>query len=294
MGKKYYAIANGRSNGVFNDWGSAKEQVHGYSNAVYKSFNTEAEARSFVSSNSGGESSNYGSGGGSSSYGSGSGGSTSYSPSYNSGGYGSSRSSYYSNTTIKAATKTSPSVNSYTGSSSVVYSASSSSYSSRKGTSKVTKDVYVDGSSRNNGKPNAKAGYGVYWNDNDPKNYHAPLKGPVQTNQRAELQALRHATDSILDDIRAGNGSSYNVHTDSQYTKKAVTEWKDKWERNGWKTSTGTPVANSDLIKPIISNIKEINNEGSIKISYVPGHKGIYGNEMADALANKGADKHPQ
>ncbi|SCV04454.1 LAME_0H18558g1_1 [Lachancea meyersii CBS 8951] len=43
----FYAVQNGRSNGVFNTWEDCKSQVSGYSGAVYKKFDTLPEAVAF-------------------------------------------------------------------------------------------------------------------------------------------------------------------------------------------------------------------------------------------------------
>ncbi|SCU97807.1 LADA_0H08416g1_1 [Lachancea dasiensis] len=54
--KSYYAVQNGRSNGVFTNWGDCKDQVNGYPGAVYKKFDTMEQARAYSSggqSNSG-------------------------------------------------------------------------------------------------------------------------------------------------------------------------------------------------------------------------------------------------
>ncbi|CEP60637.1 RNA-DNA hybrid ribonuclease LALA0_S01e15522g [Lachancea lanzarotensis] len=55
----FYAVQNGRSNGVFNNWDDCKSQVSGYSGAVYKKFDTFAEAQAY--SGGGSSSSGYGS-----------------------------------------------------------------------------------------------------------------------------------------------------------------------------------------------------------------------------------------
>lgn len=58
----------------------------------------------------------------------------------------------------------------------------------------------------------------------------------------------------------------------------------------------GEPVANSDLIKEALSKYQAINElyskSGDLKleITHVRGHAGNVGNEMADKLANEGAD----
>jgi ribonuclease HI len=50
-------------------------------------------------------------------------------------------------------------------------------------------EVYVDGACENNGKPNAIAGYGIWFGHGDSRNVSEPLEGRIQTNQRAELMA---------------------------------------------------------------------------------------------------------
>lgn len=46
--KKYYAVARGRSTGIYESWPLCKEQVHGYSNAVYKGFSNISDALEYM------------------------------------------------------------------------------------------------------------------------------------------------------------------------------------------------------------------------------------------------------
>lgn len=46
---KYYAVAAGRSPGIYTTWAACSTQVSGFSGSVYKSFNTETEASRFIS-----------------------------------------------------------------------------------------------------------------------------------------------------------------------------------------------------------------------------------------------------
>lgn len=46
--KKYYAVKEGRTPGIYKTWDECREQVEGYSGAEYKKFNTEAEAKAFI------------------------------------------------------------------------------------------------------------------------------------------------------------------------------------------------------------------------------------------------------
>lgn len=43
-GKKYYVVFKGRNPGVYDDWGDALEQVQGFEGAVYKGYQSSAEA----------------------------------------------------------------------------------------------------------------------------------------------------------------------------------------------------------------------------------------------------------
>lgn len=46
--KKFYAVKNGRNIGVYDSWNDCKQQVDGYSNAIYKSFTSFDEATAFI------------------------------------------------------------------------------------------------------------------------------------------------------------------------------------------------------------------------------------------------------
>jgi len=48
MAKKLYAVKNGRANGIFKSWDECKEQVDGYSGAVYKSFVSLNDANEYL------------------------------------------------------------------------------------------------------------------------------------------------------------------------------------------------------------------------------------------------------
>ena len=46
--KTYYAVKVGKNPGIYRTWEQTKEQVEGFSGAVYKSFLTEDEAIKFI------------------------------------------------------------------------------------------------------------------------------------------------------------------------------------------------------------------------------------------------------
>jgi caulimovirus viroplasmin len=48
MEKKFYAVKKGRQTGIFETWEECKKNTSGYKNAVFKSFKTLAEAKTFL------------------------------------------------------------------------------------------------------------------------------------------------------------------------------------------------------------------------------------------------------
>lgn len=48
---QFYSVAKGKIPGIYNTWNKAKEQINGYSGAVFKKFNTMNEAKNFIEIN---------------------------------------------------------------------------------------------------------------------------------------------------------------------------------------------------------------------------------------------------
>jgi ribonuclease HI len=74
---------------------------------------------------------------------------------------------------------------------------------------------------------------------------------------------------------------------DSQYAMNAVTSWLPGWRKRGWKTSSGSPVANRDLVV----RIDALLTGRDVKFVYVPAHQsgGDPLNAFADAAASASA-----
>lgn len=127
-----------------------------------------------------------------------------------------------------------------------------------------------------------QAGWGVFWGDNHSDNAYGALEGDVQTNNRAEYTAVYEA----LKTAHKRKYTKLNIKTDSNLLVKSMTQWMNKWKRSGWKVANGQPVKNQDLLM----QIDELRRNIDVKFIHVDGHCGIYGNEMADQLACRGAD----
>lgn len=290
---KYYAVKNGRSTGVYDNWSDCESQVKGYPGNQYKSFSSRQAAEAYangsnkeISSGSNhlarpSHSSRLSHGSSRSKKG------PSLSPS------SSSSSSYhpYRKPSKAASPSSIASITSITSYASHLPASSSQSASSSG--SKIV-HIYTDGASKNNQARKqglSRAGYGVYYGPNDSRNYSGRVKGE-QTNSRGELEGIRHALQTTLQEVKSGKTEKAIINTDSQYSIDSIGKWADNWERNGFRTSSGAPVANQDLIKSSRSLIRQIKeNNGFVEFRKVKGHSGNYGNDMADRLAVEGCSK---
>ena len=87
--------------------------------------------------------------------------------------------------------------------------------------------VYTDGACINNGKKNAKAGYGVFFGDMDSRNKSVPIIEGKITNQVAELSAIIDAVETI---ITTDDKTNIIIKTDSRYCIDCVTKWGCKMD----------------------------------------------------------------
>lgn len=132
--------------------------------------------------------------------------------------------------------------------------------------------IYTDGACK--GNP-GEGGWGALIEYNNEK---VKLYGyeELTTNNRMEIIAAIEALRSIK--VK----SDIIIYTDSKYLMNGINTWIHSWKKNNWRTSSNKDVKNVDLWKII----DELNSNHSIEWSWVKGHSGNPGNEMADELAN--------
>jgi len=148
--------------------------------------------------------------------------------------------------------------------------------------------VYTDGSCINNGKKNARAGWGVYIPSTASRSSYIKLNGIIngkQTNQVAELTALIKAYEILEEEI--DNNEQIIIHTDSIYGIRCCTTYGEKCEKCNWIKKK--PIPNQELVKKAYYLFKNKNN---IELKHIKAHTGkqdehSLGNEMADELANE-------
>jgi ribonuclease HI len=136
--------------------------------------------------------------------------------------------------------------------------------------------VYTDGGCSGNPGPGGWA-YIVQW---DSETLRASGAEAATTNNRMELRAVIEALGAVA---ARGLAGTIAVHTDSTYVKNGITQWIDRWERNGWRTSTKEPVKNRELWQ----RLRELAKRLPVGWHWVLGHAGVELNEACDAMVQE-------
>ena len=150
--------------------------------------------------------------------------------------------------------------------------------------------VYTDGACSNNGKSNASAGIGIFFDINDSRNLSQKIEGK-QTNNTAELMAIIQTYHIIEHDINAGK--KIGIVSDSEYAIKCVSSYGEKCHLTGWKKE----IPNKELVKTVYELYKDKPNIRFIHIRAHTDNTDVHsiGNDNADKLANQaiGLEKCP-
>ncbi|CAG8971968.1 hypothetical protein HYALB_00003306 [Hymenoscyphus albidus] len=155
--------------------------------------------------------------------------------------------------------------------------------------------IWIDGGCRGNGNINAigaAAAISIDPYEKEeawqfmPSNRLRPV-----TNQRAELLAVIIALQQAWAKCESLDDNPWldvEIHTDSRFVIGCMTNWIEKWSRNGWTNSMGCPVVNQDLIKRTYELQMRLKEEGNVEYTWVPRGENV----EADGLCNKLMDKH--
>ena len=135
--------------------------------------------------------------------------------------------------------------------------------------------IYTDGACRGNPGPGGWGAILIAANGTEKQ-----LCGGERatTNNRMELMAAIQALEALKKPCKV------ELHTDSQYMRKGITEWVHNWKKRGWKTAAKEPVKNEDLWR----RLDEARARHDVDWRWVKGHAGHELNERADELANLG------
>ena len=101
---------------------------------------------------------------------------------------------------------------------------------------------------------------------------------PDTTNNRMEMMAAIQALEALT------KPCVVELHTDSTYVMKGISEWIHGWKKRGWKTADKKPVKNEDLWR----RLDTARDRHTVDWRWVKGHAGHELNEHADTLAGRG------
>ena len=242
----YYSVFSGFKPGIYESWNECQKQVSGYKNAKFKKFKSHQNAEYFVQ-------------------------------------YGTEK------------PNTQQSINNFFTVSNIENNVVPNKDNTESADNKVSAnnhkyldfiDVYTDGCCINNGKKNIKpkAGYGIYFGENDPRNTNKPIIGK-QTNNVAEITAIIETILMLKTEIN--ENKIINIYTDSNYSIQCCSTYGKKLEKLDWNNDK--PIPNIELVKKAYNLCKLYKN---VKLYHVKAHTGrqdkhSIGNFHADRLANE-------
>lgn len=130
---------------------------------------------------------------------------------------------------------------------------------------------YTDGSASPNPGP---GGFAVI-RDGAPYLIGGEPSGEITTNIRMEGLA-------ILAALEDAGGEKCQVYTDSEFWINVITKWAPGWEAKGWKKKGGD-IKNLDIVQKVYP----VYTRSNATLTWVRGHEGDEGNELADEWANE-------
>lgn len=164
--------------------------------------------------------------------------------------------------------------------------------------------VFSDGGCRSNGKRNPKAGYSIFFTDDQDSQFYdfnaTRLVVTDPTNNKAELSGIKAIYKTLYENTSLFQDHEVIICTDSMYSINCIDKWSKSWVKNNWKNAKGEDVKNQEIIKQILEYKKSI-DEKAIKtiFRHVFSHtqepsdktslqyKLWYGNNLVDENINK-------
>jgi ribonuclease HI len=156
--------------------------------------------------------------------------------------------------------------------------------------------IATDGACRNNGRADAVAACGVFFNVDSYHNKAFKIPDPRPTSQRAELDAAVYALKAFTKMRASGEIGSKGLVTeviiksDSAYLVNGMTSFIVAWRQNGYRNSRGHHLKNQKLFRKLD---RLCNNLYGLGIQVRFWRVSREDNQQADKLANAALDGTP-
>jgi ribonuclease HI len=108
------------------------------------------------------------------------------------------------------------------------------------------------------------------------------LQPHILGSEEGETTNIRMEGKAILAALHDAAGEQCEIFTDSEFWINVITKWAPSWEAKGWK-KRGGEIKNLDIVQEVYPLYQKSN----ATLTWVRGHEGDIGNEMADEWANK-------
>lgn len=108
------------------------------------------------------------------------------------------------------------------------------------------------------------------------------LQPHILGSEEGATTNIRMEGKAILAALTDAAGEQCEIFTDSEFWINVITKWAPGWEAKGWK-KPGGEIKNLDIVQEVYPLYKKSN----ATLTWVRGHEGDFGNEMADEWANK-------
>ena len=109
---------------------------------------------------------------------------------------------------------------------------------------------------------------------------------PVRLGNEPDTTNIRMEGNALIAALEYVNGEACVIYTDSEFWINVITKWSLGWEANGWKKKGG-PIKNLDLVQKAC----ELYRLSKATLTWVRGHDGDEGNELADEWANNAREQ---
>jgi len=105
---------------------------------------------------------------------------------------------------------------------------------------------------------------------------------PLIVGHDLQSTNIRMEGSALIAAMKDAAGSECVIYTDSEFWINVITKWAPGWAAKDWKKKGGE-IKNLDLVQEAYA----VYGQSKATLTWVRGHEGDAGNELADEWANK-------